>query len=126
MNGTPLFYELFADPPMPTWGEADEAGVHNVIDLLAEAADSVAAAKPTGSHADAIVDEIGAAVRLARHGAWRIARNAGFEAPADSALRTDLAEAIERQRSAWLARSRPGGLSDSLARFEATLADYDA
>jgi hypothetical protein len=55
-----------------------------------------------------------AAVRLARHGAWRLARRAGLEVPDQEALAADLAECAELQRAAWLATSRPGGLADSL------------
>jgi hypothetical protein len=39
-------------------------------------------------------------------------------------LRDDLSEAIEEQFGCWLERSRPGGLKDSLARLERTLAEY--
>jgi hypothetical protein len=52
-------------------------------------------------------------------------RHIGADTPGTDALRADLTEAIELQRAAWLARSRPGGLSDSLARLETTLAGYD-
>ena len=44
-------------------------------------------------------------------------------APSDVLLAfSDLAEAIEQQRSAWLGRARPGGLTDSLGHLEQTLA----
>ena len=36
----------------------------------------------------------------------------------------EIAEAIEEQRACWLLSSRPGGLADSIARLEATLAAY--
>ena len=55
---------------------------------------------------------------------WRSARQTGFDAPPVASLRADLAEAIDLQRSAWLERSRPGGLRESLARLEGTLAEY--
>jgi hypothetical protein len=41
-------------------------------------------------------------------------------------LRRELAEAIEEQRACWLARSRQGGLRDSLGRLEHALAEYGA
>ena len=47
---------------------------------------------------------------------------AGARAPDDAALRAELAAAIEEQRACWLARARPGGLDDSVARLEKTLA----
>jgi hypothetical protein len=54
-----------------------------------------------------------------------MARRAGLAAPGNAELRRDLEEAIAQQRTAWLARSRPGGLRDSLARLEARLPDYE-
>ena len=68
--------------------------------------------------------ELAQALRLARHGAWRMLREAGGSAPADRLLRRDLEEAIEEQRACWRLRSREGGLVDSIARLEATLASY--
>jgi hypothetical protein len=59
-------------------------------------------------------DELVAAVRLARQGAWRLARRAGVDVPDDDALAADLAACVALQRAAWLASSRPGGLDDSL------------
>jgi hypothetical protein len=64
------------------------------------------------------------AARLARHGAWRLARAAGLPCPSSAELRRDLGAAIEEQRSCWLARSRPGGLAQSLARLERPLEQY--
>jgi hypothetical protein len=71
-----------------------------------------------------VVRELAQAARLARHGAYRIARAAGMPCPGDAELRRDLAGAIAEQRACWLLRARPGGLADSLARLEATLASY--
>lgn len=42
-----------------------------------------------------------------------------------AALHQDLADIIDEQRSLWLARNRPGGLSDSVARFEQLLHSYE-
>jgi hypothetical protein len=39
-------------------------------------------------------------------------------------LKHELQTIIEDYRALWLARNRPGGLGDSVARFEAALADY--
>ena len=69
-----------------------------------------------------VVRELAQALRLARIGAWRLARRAGARTPEDAALRAELVAAIEEQRACWLARARPGGLDDSVARLEKTLA----
>ena len=71
-----------------------------------------------------MVRELQQALRLARHGAWRLARQTGLESPAPASLERDLAEAIEEQRACWLASSRPGGLRDSVARLEQKLSEY--
>jgi hypothetical protein len=41
-------------------------------------------------------------------------------------LAAELDGIIERYKSLWLSRSRPGGLSDSVRRLERARADYDA
>jgi hypothetical protein len=84
----------------------------------------VARARPGCADGAIVVRELEQALRLARHGAWRLVRRAGGVLPDDAALRADLAAAIEEQRACWLARARPGGLGDSIARLEAALAEY--
>jgi hypothetical protein len=111
VNGSPLFYALFPDPPLPVWGKVDEQGLEAATGALEDAL----------SRTD---DELTAAVRLARHGAWRIARRAGLDRPSDRDLRTDLDDAVGIQRAAWLRRSRPGGLTDSLARLTPARREY--
>jgi hypothetical protein len=73
-----------------------------------------------------VVRELAQAARLARHGAFRIARAAGLPCPEGAELRRDLGDAIAEQRACWALRARPGGLADSVARLEATLAGYPA
>ena len=105
-------------------GEADEAGVARTVAQLEDAARRLGRTSHGCADGDLVVRELQQAVRLARHGAWRIARAAGFPAPDDASLRRDLSEAIEEQRACWLLRSRPGGLDDSVARLEATRDGY--
>lgn len=40
-----------------------------------------------------------------------------------AAERQDLADAVADQERCWLARSRPGGLADSVAHLQQALAD---
>ena len=126
VNASPLQARLLGGGGLAALGEPDERGVAETLGLLADASDRIARARPACSDAEIVRREILQATRLARHGAWRIARGAGFPCPDDGALRRDLSEAIEEQRACWLERSRPGGLADSLARLEATLAQYPA
>jgi hypothetical protein len=126
INASPLQARLLDRAGLAALGEPDERGVAETLALLAEASDRIGRARPACSDGEIVRREILQAARLARHGAWRIARGAGFPCPDDRALRRDLAEAIEEQRACWLERARPGGLADSLARLEATLAQYPA
>jgi hexosaminidase len=126
LNGSPLFTELVRGGLLGSFGDADRerlAVTTAQLDAALAALPRVRCGSPDGA---LIPRELAAATRLARHGAWRIARAAGLPAPASAELRRDLEEAIAEQRASWLARSRPGGLRDSLARLEARLGDYEA
>jgi hypothetical protein len=125
LNGSPLFTELVRGGLLGSFGEVDAARLAASTAQLDAALAALPRVRCESSDGALIPRELKAAVRLARHGAWRIARAAGLPAPTDAALRRDLGEAIAEQRASWLARSRPGGLTDSLARLEATLADYE-
>jgi hypothetical protein len=128
MNGSPLHQQLLTEglgQLGKLLGEASAAGLQATLDMLEEARGGVERARPHCDDATTIRRELACAIRLARHGAWRIARAAGLPAPDVAALRRDLDEAIEEQRACWRLRSREGGLSDSLARLEATRREYD-
>jgi hypothetical protein len=125
-NCSPLEAGLMAGAAHLTLGEPDAAKVGDVVDRLDAALAAIDRSAPHGGDGGIVRQELTAATRLARHGAYRLqARAGGGPAPAAAAaLRADLAEAIELQSAAWLARSRPGGLDDSLARLRKTLATY--
>jgi hypothetical protein len=124
LNGSPLFTDLLQGGLLGSFGSAEPAGVRRVIEALDAAGASLARARPACADGAVVVRELAQAARLARHGAYRIARAAGLPCPGDAELRRDLAGAIAEQRACWLLRARPGGLADSLARLEATLASY--
>ncbi|HEY5656657.1 MAG TPA: family 20 glycosylhydrolase [Myxococcota bacterium] len=124
LNASPLQGALLQGGILGPFGETDEAGVRALLESLEQARARLERARPACPDGEVVVRELSQAVRLARHGAWRQLRAAGLACPSDAALREDLAEAIEEQRACWLARSRPGGLADSLARLEPTLATY--
>ena len=124
MNGSPLFTDLVTGGLLGSMGEADATALASVVEDLDAAIERLGTARPACSDGDVVVRELRQAARLARHGAWRIARASGFPCPDDDALRRDLEKAIAEQRACWLLRSRPGGLDDSVARLERTLATY--
>ena len=79
-------------------------------------APSCARAKPQGFGGALVARELAQAAALARHGAFRLMHACLGEGPSpDAACATSSAPLIEEQRACWLARSRPGGLADSLA-----------
>ncbi len=125
LNGSPLFSELVRGGSLGSFGVADRELLEATTERLSAALPLLRAARSGARDGEATQRELEVAARLARHGAWRIARAAGLVAPNAAELRRDLAEAIAEQRAAWLTRSRSGGLRDSVARLERTLADYD-
>ncbi|MBW2395980.1 MAG: glycoside hydrolase [Deltaproteobacteria bacterium] len=125
MNGSALFTDLLSGGALlGSMGETDPERTAQTVIELDEAIAELQNARPAASDGEIVRLELAAALHLARHGAWRIARGAGLPRPSDPELAADLGSAISRQREAWLARSRSGGLADSLARLEKVLAEY--
>lgn len=128
-NGSVLHYNLLGGglsflarlTGLPT-----REGLSAVVDEIGEITAGIESSRPACEDAEIVRRELSCAARLARHGAWRSARAGEFSAPPVDVLRRDLAEAIEEQKRCWLERSRPGGLADSIARLEGTLAEYGA
>jgi hypothetical protein len=78
--------------------------------------------------ADLIIREFELTATMLRHGCMR-GRLAVENAPEKAEallpeLDNDMQRLIEEYQEVWLARNRPGGLADSVARFEAARADY--
>jgi hypothetical protein len=142
-NCSPLEAGLLGGRAHLVLGEPDAAKVGATVDRLDAALDEIAASAPGCTDGDLVRQELTVAVRLARHGAYRLLARADGSGTAPTpatprapsgplvplvppvdVLRADLAEAIELQSAAWRARSREGGLADSLARLRRTLATY--
>lgn len=109
INGSPLFAALDPARPLPLLGHTDAEHLDDTQQAL-DAALTWLDGLPPSVHRDSLV----AATRLARHGAWRLARRDRLPVPGDAALAADIAECRDLQRAAWVATSRPGGLDDSL------------
>lgn len=124
-NGSPLQAALLPSTvSLAAPGPPDADATRDVVAVIEHLMDEIRASKPACGDADLVTAELLQAARLARHGAWRLLGRVDGGAPDADALRADLTEAIDGQRAAWLARARSGGLPDSLARLESTLADY--
>lgn len=115
INGSPLLGALDPTRPLALIGRGDPERHRATASTLDGALDRLAglAAGATGARWP-IIDELTVAARLARHGAWRLARRADADRPDDAAMAADAAECVELHREIWLRTSRPGGLIDSL------------
>lgn len=123
-NASPLQAALFPTQAHLVTGEPDPDLVRRVIDELDGVAADLGASQPECSDGELVRRELTLATRLARHGAFRLLAKAGGPLPSRDRLRAELAELTDEQRACWLARSRPGGLPDSLRHFQAALAAY--
>ena len=125
-NASPLLTRLLGEGALPAWGAPSAEGVTGVLGALDDAEHAIDASRPRCADGDTVRRELRQACRLARHGAWRIAREAALPSPETADLARDLAEALDEQSACWLLRSRAGGLDDSLAGLRRTLAGYRA
>lgn len=118
VNASPLAASLFAHQPHLIMGEPDADAVHDVLARIVTAQEDLACATPGCADGDIVVRELSHAARMARHGAWRML---GSDGPTEANLLDDLASLMEGHCVGWLQRSRPGGLSDSLAQLDRSL-----
>ena len=123
-NCSPLVPALAPDLVQLVTGRPDVAKLVPLVEELDGALADIARSRPESADADLVRHELTTATRLARHGAWRMLLTAGGPAPSTADLRADLAGSVDAYRESWLARARPGGLKDSVAHLEATLASY--
>lgn len=124
-NVSPIFAALFPHQVHLVGGELDPAALDDVVATLERARDDLHGAHPRCEDASIVLDELDVAIGLARHGASRMAVEAGFDERDRSELRAELVALADRYRAAWLSRSRPGGLDDSVGHLEATINSYD-
>jgi hypothetical protein len=119
INSPPLAAALFPGEAHLVMGRPDPDRVRAVVDELETAHAELGRSTPGAGDGAVTVAELQQAARLARHGAWRLL---GDDGPGPAALADDMAALVEDQIVCWLERSRPGGLSDSLARLDPDLA----
>lgn len=136
-NGSALVAGLCPDVRMLVGGRPDPGRLAPLVADLDTALAAIERSQPSGPDGDIVRAELTTMTRLARHGAYRLLRAAdvdgadgsggsgGIDAPDRAALRADILEGIEAYQRDWLARSRVGGLRDSVAHLHATLATYD-
>jgi hexosaminidase len=89
------------------------------------AAAPIAQARMARPDADLIRREFAVTARMLRHACQRAALALhAADAGAAGTLDQDMQQIIAEYQQLWLARNRPGGLSDSVARLEQARADY--
>ena len=125
-NCSPLQVALLPDQFLAAFGRPDAEAVARVVDELDDALAATESARPTCRDGAAVVAEVANATRLARHGAWVLARRIGIAAPDQVSQAVMLADDIDDYRACWLARCRPGGLRDSAEHLQRALARLTA
>ncbi len=97
-----------------------EAAVAQAEELAGE----LAAADIGREDAEEIVDEMTVALDLFTHGCRMAQRKLHGGGATFRELHSEMTDLIGRYCGAWLARSRPGGLADSIGRLEARRVEY--
>ncbi|MGW3404964.1 glycoside hydrolase family 20 zincin-like fold domain-containing protein [Streptomyces zhihengii] len=126
LNASPLVRVLRPDAALPVTDhpteEAMDAAARTLEDCRRDLADTDLAA-PDG---EIVVREVGHAIGLAAFALDLLRAQARAGGPADTVDAATAARLLRRldpllaeQRACWLLRSRPGGLEDSMARFDA-------
>ena len=131
LNATPISLALLAPLARPEgrpafqqwWGTTDPARIEAAAERLEEIAGEIGQARPEVG-GDLVCREIAQATRLARHGLLRLGLRLYSRGPDAAELRRDLEGLIEEQAQVWRARSRPGGLENTLDRLRNSLRDY--
>lgn len=113
INGSPIFYAL-CTTAFPRIGELDPESVASGFATLAEADERFS--QPIGGPRGSVVAaEMRSACRLAVLGLRRLAAEQGLDAEAPTL--SEIEEAVQAQRAAWLLSSQPGGLEDSISKL---------
>ncbi len=102
----------------------DPAAMRQGLTLLGELRAKLDDAAMQRPDADLVTAEFRLVIDLLAHACKRALVLSGEKDWTTADLLTDLESLIPQQRLNWLARSRPGGLKDSLLRFEPVLRSY--
>ena len=116
-NGTPFFHELVPSGFRPSPDAPDPAAWARALAAIEEALSELDGALPRGGDGDLLLRETRQSAALARHGLRRIALRHGMGGVEDAPPEEVLPALVREQRACWLARSRPGGLDDSVERL---------
>jgi len=124
-NSSVLFWAMLRslDEIRTAYQAVTPAGFERALEAIDRAMAGLGQAQMARPDAALIVQEYEHTARLLRHAGRRISFAQG--GPQDRrALDQDLGEISEEYKRLWLARNRPGGLADSVARLERAHQDY--
>lgn len=91
--------------------------IRATLGYINEVISSLPRARMTGSDSDQITKELRLTSDMLRHGAKRLLLNIDRSSVGQEDLLDEFRIIIETYRRLWLARNRPGGLSDSVGRM---------
>jgi hexosaminidase len=120
LNASPLVLVLREPDQLKPWAVPTPEALAAAHETLTSCLDDLRAAEPACADGDLVLRELAQALRLSDLAVRALqarAEDGTFEPAAAGRLLVELEGLLEEQRSCWLLRSRPGGLSDSLAEF---------
>ncbi len=98
--------------------------LHDTMDYIDQVMQPLDQAEIKRPDADLIKREYRQAAHMLKHGAQRALLEIGDDSVNKADLLADIDALIAEQKALWLARNRPGGLDDSLARLEKSRQSY--
>lgn len=123
LHNSSVFFRLLRTSPdaLPALKGLTEGGLHRALALVDDVLARWPQARPTRPDAQLIAREYAWVADMMRHacrrGLWALA-GASVPSAASRELLADADRLMAEFREIWLARSRPGGLPDSVARLE--------
>jgi hypothetical protein len=101
-----------------------ETALKSTLDAIDAAINPLSEARISAPYATLLQRELVQTAHLLRHACHRALFACGKGQVGPAALYRDIQQIMAEFREVWLSRNRPGGLSDSLSRFEKTRQDY--
>jgi hexosaminidase len=114
LNASPLFSRALPQTLSLVEPDVDVDGTTEALAMLESSLVDLGRARPGCTDGAVVVRELETAAQLARAGALMLLGDAGASPRGAEQTRLDVTALLDEVRSCWLARSRPGGLHDSL------------
>jgi hexosaminidase len=105
-------------------GKVNVETIRKTLQAIDAALTPLANARSTSPDADLVNREFRFAAHTLQHACYRLLVACGHDSKSPAELAADIDGIMREHEAVWLARNRPGGLEDSLARFQRIKADY--